>query len=95
MKIVLDEIGEVEFEKAIVGTHFGIEVYGSEAFQKIQTKSLFEITSAAFIKSLYGWSFVAELDVPEFLSILYADDYITVITDKNSIQKLNAFLYDS
>lgn len=95
MKIVLNEIGEVEFEKAIAGTHFGIEVYGEKAFQKIQTKSMFEITSAAFIKCPYGWSFVAELDVPEFLSILYEDDYITEITDKNSIQKLNAFLYDS
>lgn len=95
MKIVLSEIGEVEFEKAIAGTHFGIEVYGAQAFQKIQTKSLFEITSAAFIKSPYGWSLVAELDVPELLSILYDDDYITEITDESSIHKLNAFLYDS
>ena len=95
MKIIIDKLGEVRFEKILARSHFGIEVYGREAFCRIQNYSMFEVTSAAFIKSSLGWTLVAVLDVPEYLSILCDDDYIADVTDEKSIQKLNAFLYDS
>lgn len=92
MMIRLRNLGEITFDNYALISSDEILVAGGDAYEKLQAKTGFQVTSINLFTNEDRWYLFADLKLPEILREIIDDEFVTRIDDQESIYRLNALL---